>query len=294
MNSRSAAVASLLLAAASSLTAQPVATIGAGHINRLDLDRRLAIEHAYGGALTREAALVSLVNDAIEREIARSLGLLPDSTELLAFSRHADETSKAPEILAMVKRVFDKDSSTYLRLYLSPRLVNVKLHQFFLYDTALHAAQRRAIEYAYLLVAKGMSFTQAAEWSDLQYRIDTLRAGNGALPPELARYAEGDSLPRDPYRELVSKLEAGKLFGSIVDIDNDYRLLRLMSRDDSVQVIEVIAAAKGEFDEWFRSEGEKIPIDISDGKLRRSIIQTYPQLWWIESIRVEEKGRRKR
>ena len=74
------------------LIAQPVASVGSSVITPQHLTRRIDIERAYGGELKREAALVSLVNDAIEREVARGLGLLPDSSELLRFSQYADQS----------------------------------------------------------------------------------------------------------------------------------------------------------------------------------------------------------
>src|SRR5258707_1369323 len=78
------------------LVGQTLARIATSRITRRDLERRIATEKAYGGGIAREAAFVSLVSDALDREVARSLGLLPDAAELQQFSNRADQSSRAP------------------------------------------------------------------------------------------------------------------------------------------------------------------------------------------------------
>src|SRR5688572_2095425 len=84
------------------LTAQVVATVGAGSITRQQLELRIATERTYGARIEPSAALTALITEELERQVARSLGLIPDSSELQRFSEHADKTSKAPDILAAV------------------------------------------------------------------------------------------------------------------------------------------------------------------------------------------------
>jgi hypothetical protein len=274
------------------LVGQTLGSVGTSRITRRDIEHRIAIEKAYGGTLTSEAAFVSLVNDALDREVARTLGLLPDSAEMQRFSDHADRTSKAPEILAAVREIFATDTAAYRWMYLAPRLINIKLHAYFIRDTVLHAAERRSIQQAYALAAGGTSFADAAERTGLQHRIDSLRDHRGSLPPELARYA-ADTVLHDPYRDLVRGLVPGRLFGTIVETDGDYRVLRLVGRSDSVQVVEVIVAGKGDFDKWFRAQAMRLPISITDRKLHRRIVEKYPQLWWVERVHRRENRQRR-
>jgi hypothetical protein len=140
----------LLLSLASlHLSAQTVARVGDVTIERTHIERRIAVERAYGGTMATEAALVALVNDATEREVARSIGELPDDAELRRFSAHADATSKAPEILAAVKSVFGSDTAAYIRLFLAPRVVNARLQSWF---------ERTSVANRRTLVAIGPSF----------------------------------------------------------------------------------------------------------------------------------------
>jgi hypothetical protein len=263
------------------LAAQPLATIGSSTIDAQHLRRRIAIERAYGGELTREAALVSLVNDAIEREVARGLGLLPDSSELLRFSQYADQSSKAPEILAAVKDIFGVDSAGYRWQFLSPRIINIYLHQYFIRDTILHETARRSIERAYGLVASGMGVSEVVTRTGLRYQLDSVRDRRASLPPELAQYADSVDSQPDPYWDLVSGMKPGELFKTIIETDSDYRIVRLLHKDDSVRVVQVIAAEKGDFDTWFRSQAGTIGINIKDRELREEVVRNYPQLWWV-------------
>jgi hypothetical protein len=281
MNARLLIVLLFLAMTELPLVAQPVATVGSSAINAQHLTRRVAIEQAYGGELTREAALVSLINDAIEREVARGLGLLPDSSELLRFSQYVDQSSKAPEILAAVKNIFGADSAEYRWQFLSPRIVNINLHQYFIRDTVIHATARRSIERAYGFVASGMGMSEVIERTGLRYQLDSVRDRRASLPPELARYADSAESEPDPYWELVSGMKPGELFKTIIETDSDYRIVRLVHKDDSLRVVQVIAAEKGDFDTWFRSLAGTIGIDIKDRALREEVVRNYPQLWWV-------------
>jgi hypothetical protein len=271
------------------LAAQPIAIVGASAVTRHDIDRRIAIEQAYGGTLTREGGLASIVNDLIEREVVRSIGLLPDGAELQTFSDHADQTSKAPEILAAVKRIFGSDSAAYRDIYLAPRLINLKLHDYFNRDTLLQAAARHSVERAYGLAARGEPFAAAAVQTGLRYSIDSLRDRPRGLPAELMRYSGGDSTTHDPYMDLIARMAPGEFFKTIVETDDDYRVVRLLRRDDSLQVVESIVADKGDFDSWFRREASRVHIAIADRRTRSSLIRAYPRLWWVERLR---KGKR--
>jgi hypothetical protein len=263
------------------LGAQPVATVGSSAIDAQQLTRRIAIEHAYGGELTREAALVSLVNDAVEREVARGLGLFPDSSELVRFSQYVDQSTKAPEILAAVKNIFGPDSAGYRLQFLAPRIVNIDLHQYFVRDTVLHATARRSIERAYGLAASGMGVSEVVARTGLRSQLDSVRDHRASLPPELARYADSGSSQPDPYWELVSGMKPGELFKTIIETDSDYRIVRLLHKDDSLRVVQVIAAEKGDFDTWFRSQAGTIGVEIMDRGLREEVLRNYPQLWWV-------------
>ena len=62
-----------------------VAEVGGARIGDADVSYRVAVEKAYGNATATEAAaLVSLVNDTLEGEVARAVGVDATAEEIAA------------------------------------------------------------------------------------------------------------------------------------------------------------------------------------------------------------------
>ena len=117
-----------------------------------------AIDLAYGNdTLPVHTVTVSLVNDALEREVARSLNMLPTADEIVAFREHAFSTSRAPEILQRVRDHFGPDTNAFRRLYLEPRIVAGKLVALQRYDSTIQRPARDRIERAFALISAGNS-----------------------------------------------------------------------------------------------------------------------------------------
>ena len=108
-----------------------VAFVGKTAITEKEVSYKVRIEKAYGNkGATAEASLISLVNDAIEYEVAAFYGVTITRQEIDSFKRYVDEHTKALEILEKVKLVFGDDSSSYDRIYLAPKIMNWKLRDF--------------------------------------------------------------------------------------------------------------------------------------------------------------------
>jgi hypothetical protein len=261
-----------------------VAHVGKTNITSRDIDYRIEIGRAYGNeGMTSEAALVSLVNDAIEREAARMYGIAVTNEELDALSEHADRNTKAPEILEKVKSAFGEDKPSYRKIYLAPKIMNKKLRNFFSRDPGVHASKRVLIEKAYTLVILGKTFEEAAEESGLEHSEFDIGGKVAATPPELKRYFPGDERPKDPLVELLETLSPGEVYGNIVEDDHSYKVVRLKEKDGDVYSVEAITARKRPFEEWLRREADKINVQITDPELEKSITSEYPTLWWVKS-----------
>lgn len=261
-----------------------VAHVGETAITERDVGYRVNIAEAYGNeGMAPGTALVSLVNDAIEREVARANGVIVTSEELDSLSGHADRNTKAPEILARVKSAFGDDTSSYRRIYLSPRIINRKLRNFYSRDLEIHVSQRALIERAYGLVVAGKSFEDAASESGLEYSKFDIGGKAADTPPELKRYFPGDEGSKDPLAEVLETLSPGEVYKNIVEDDNSYKVLRLKEKNGDVYSVEAIIARKKPFDGWFGQEAEKLSIRITDPELKESIASEYPNLWWVKS-----------
>ena len=261
-----------------------VAVVGQTAIAVRDISYRLKTEQAYeNSGATEEVALISLINDAVEHEVASLNGVVVTLEEIEALRKYSDDNTKAPEILQKVKMAFGEDSASYQRLFLAPRIINRKLHQFYSRSPEIHQSERESIEKAYSLVSSGKPFLEAAKETGLQFK--TFEAGNqdaSFTPGELKTHApEGATPPTDPLIPLLEKLSPGEISRSIVEDDYTYKIIRFKEKKDKNYQVEAITVYKRPFDEWFIKEAEKIKIKIIDPDLRRSLEEKYPNLWWL-------------
>lgn len=275
-----------------------VAEVGGARISSADVSYRVAVEKAYGNATATEAAvLVSLVNDALEREVARAAGVDATAEEIAALGKHADETSKAPEILAKVKRVFGDDRAAYERLYLAPKVVNRKLRAWYGRDAGIHARERELIEKAYRLVSSGMPLEQAAEECGLDFCTFEVGGSGGPRPAELARhFPRSAGGAKGPLESILDSLPVGAVHDRIVEDDGSFRVVRLIQRNEGNKgsegnekngpqyKAEAIAARKRPFDEWFRERARKVEIRFLDAALANGVREKYPTLWWLKQV----------
>jgi len=120
----------LLLSLVGFVRADVVAQVGGAAITSEDVALRQATERAYGNLqVTTEAALVSLIQDALFEAVAREQGLAPSAEDVSALAAHAETESKSPQVLARVQAALGDEA--YDRLFLQPKVVNRKLHEFF-------------------------------------------------------------------------------------------------------------------------------------------------------------------
>ncbi|HEX7319904.1 MAG TPA: hypothetical protein VF399_06065 [bacterium] len=258
-------------------------------ITRADLAYKIAIEKAYGDtAFTEQAALVALINDAFETEVARMHGIAAAPEDLKALDQHASKTSKAPEILAKIKQIFGHDIRSYERIYLQPKIINYKLHAWFSRDVDIHKSERTRIERAHRLALTGMPFDAVARACKLAYSVDTFRVVRSQPPSILQEYPpSGDSQENDPMLKIFSGMKAGEIYHDIIEDDVEFKIIKLIHRIDSIYSYQRVAAKKMDFDKWYGGQGAKIPVQIMDQDLRKKVVESYPELWWVKTLEDE-------
>lgn len=260
-----------------------VARVGASTIARADIKYKIQLEQTYGSpVIADETALVSVMQDAIEREVARSVGADTSAAEITELSRFADENSKAPEILQRIKGVFGEDKAAYARLYLSPKIVNRKLRHYYNTSAQIHRTQRAHIEQAFQLVNAGKTFEEAAKSTGLATLRQALENKAVELPDEFKRYQpEYRTLPPAPLFAVLDKLAPGAINPDIIEDDSGYRVIRLIARDGAKYTIETIGVVKSPFEIWFNEQSQKLRITISDAVLKRAVKMNYPNVSWV-------------
>jgi len=263
----------LAMSAAIGEIAGTVAFVGKTAITEKDIFYKVQIEKAYGNTagITREVALISLVSDAIEHEEAANYGVTITRQEIDSFKRYVDEPTKAAEVLQNVKLIFGNDTSSYERIYLAPKIMNSKLHDFYSRSPEIHKKERGLIEKAYRLVAARRGFEEVAQEFGMEFSAFKIVAKETSFQP-------------DPLVPILETLFPGDIYRNIVEDDYKYRIVRLIERSGETYSIEAIGVNKQPFDEWFREEGAKIEIEIIDWDLRENIKTKYPGLWWMKKL----------
>jgi len=259
------------------------ATVGKTAITLRDISYIIKIEEAYGNArATATIALVSLVNEAIEREVAQKHGVFITQEEIISYRKYVDENTKAPEILRKVKLAFGEDESSYEQIYLAPKVLNRKLRYFYSRNHELLKSERKLIEKAHSLVVSGKTFQEAAERSGLRYSSFEIGDKEVTIPPALQKYiAQDEKTMLGPMVSILETLSIGDIYKNIVEDDYAYRVIRLKGRNGNKYSVEAIGVRKRPFDDWFKAQSAKIRIRILDNELQSEIVSKYPNVWWV-------------
>jgi hypothetical protein len=270
-----------------------LARVGDVPVSRVDVSYRKAIEKAYGNeAATDAGALVALVNDALEHEVGAMYGVAATPDELAALAKHADETSKAPEILATVKRTFGDDKPAYERLFLAPKIVGRKLRIWYSRNAEIHQRERTSIEKAYSLIHSGRSLEQAAQACGLNSSSRKYGETQGEVPVSLKHYFPQDGeLSQDPMLGIVETMSKGETYKNIVDDGHSYRVIKLVQRDGTRCELKAVAATKRPFGEWFQRQATQVSVNIVDAELEKKLSSEYPNVSWVKKSLNSENTR---
>ncbi len=260
-----------------------IATVGNIRITAHDLVYKIGVERAYGNTVfNREAALAALITEAIESEVARKVGQTASASDLQALNTHVDTTTKAPEILAHIKQVFGADRASYERLFLSPRIINSRLHTYFAHNLQLHTEERGHIEQALQLARAGKPLSVAAKECGLRYvpfgNTPSSETTPGAPAPSILMQPMSTE---DTLSRVVRSLRVGEVGSAIVENDVCYSVIRLLERRDQTFRGESIVAMKSPFDPWFQAKAHQVCVQITDLQLAHAITKKYPDIWWV-------------
>ena len=246
----------------------PVATVGDETIDSISLSYRVSTERAYGNSrISNTAALVSLVNEAIELRIAESLGLAPTETEISELANHAQQTTKAPAVLARVKAIFSNDQNSYSKLYIAPKVTNRKLRQHHSGSTDIHQDERAVAENALTLAISGSTFQEIADETTASYSsLELPVSSNSSL------------------KSIVSGLSVGSVHTEVIEAGSSFMIIRLVAKDSELFTVEALRVQKKSFDDWFRGVSQDTSVEILDQELKQAIMDEFSGIWWVETL----------
>jgi hypothetical protein len=79
--------------------------------------------------------------------------------------------------------------------------------------------------------------------------------------------------------ELLETMPVGELCPKILEDDQGFRVIRLVTKEDRRFVIEAVSVAKRPFGSWLAQQRAGFDIAIEDPELAAAIRIKYPGLW---------------
>jgi hypothetical protein len=263
-----------------------VATVGASKINDQIIRYRLSTEEAYGNTgLNKTSGLIMLINDALETEIAKKYNqhALPDEIE--QFKQHADATSKAPDILKKIKNVYEGDIASYDLWFISPKIVNRKIRDYFSANKEYNLAALNRIQPALKKVQEGEKMKEIAKSYNLNYAVDSIPVKPLDMTPALQNYPDARLPFENPMIKYIAKLKPKEMYPEVIEESYSFMIVRLINHNQNRYLIERLSVQKPDFDSWFKKEAEVIPILIYDPDLKNELRKSYSNLWWVPLIK---------
>lgn len=212
-----------------------------------------------GGITSRQYAFMRLLEAAIA-EHSMKAGKKPVITEegLEAEAARIDRETRAPEVIACIKKYFESAPQRYKLVYVRPVLVESKLREFLGSAGIVQAKPKRLAEQAFVRAKKGESLEALGREPGLAYSSATysleVSTQMPAMPGELMRYGiSSGPFEQDFIRKHLLDLKPGELKGGPVETDSDFRLLRLLSTDGTRYKFEWTFARKHSQEDWFGS-----------------------------------------
>jgi hypothetical protein len=263
-----------------------IAAIGSIKITEQTIQYRLGTESAYDNSnLNKSAALVMLINDALEMEVALRYNQQALDDEIEQFKQYADQTSRAPEILNKVKKTYGQDIKSYDQWFISPKIVNRKIRDYFSANKSINQNALNQINSAMKLLKSGKKMKDAAKSLHLTAVVDSIPKKPLDMTPALKNYPDAQLPFENPMLKYIKKLKSGEMYPEVIEESYSFLIIKLLNYNDDYYFIERISVPKPDFDTWFKKEAAKINITIIDTPIKSEIQHKYSNLWWIGTLK---------
>lgn len=297
----------------------PVLIVGGHDFSRRDIAlRQWQIRWKYGDVekeeRTRRAAYSQLVIGYVLAELLRREGHPISEVELSAELARIDESTKRPQQLEELKKLYGSDPGKYATIAILPDYAN-RRYFFEVFPELDHVQaplRKRAEQRLDALESRdGASLGAATEsGSDWRHRRSLfhpergfLRLPEGASLDEpgsefgrrldewKAREAGGESLALHQRleREVFSQLDPGTIFPQVIEFDRSFAIMRPLGWHDEeagVRIIESLSLPKiGPHEYLWRQAGD-IEVWVEDDSIRRALFEQKPKFKrfaWRES-----------
>lgn len=264
-------LAAALLALCRIPAAAQLAAVGRGAVTETDLADWQAAQACYGpGAIvSRKAGFLRLLEAAILDETLTRVALRPITREEYAVeTARIDAETRAPEILACIKKYFGGGAARYERVFVRPILAQRFIREHVKSDPKVQAAAYGLRDKISKEAADGVPFPAIRTAPEVKYASAAY-----SLEPGTAAPAAGEPWSRwSPFQtafieEHLSALKPGEAEPNPVEDELSIKFVRLLGVEGGSYYFETLTVPKISTEEYLK-RGPKIPCRINDRELR--------------------------
>lgn len=252
-----------------------IAKIGESEIKEKDILNYIKIKKCYGIDESKNKALIEIINNNLEQEVLyKEFGLKPKISDFKNEAERIDKSSKAPEIISCIKKSLN-DTENYFKLYISPLLINAKLHEKFSLSPSIHKEEINKINEYFNQIENGAKFEKFTEYR----RFNILKENDSTPVSQENKIYFNNNL----VENVIKNLKPDEIWPKIIEDDHSYQIIRLIKEDKTFYQIDGIIIPKKSSDPWFQNYVKNnIKILILDEKLSKEIKKDFPDLWWLK------------
>ncbi len=250
--------------------AAAVAVVGGGEVSEQDISDWQAAQGCYGeDAITsRKAGFMRMYEAAILDEVLTHSALRPVTREEYAKEvARIDAETRAPEILACIKKYFGESTARYERVFIRPILTQRYIHEFVKTDPKVQAKAyglRDAVlkDIAGKKEFKAIGLERGIAYSTAVYAIEEDTTAPAALDP----WKRWSPFEGAFITENLKDLGPGEVKPGPIEDPASIRLVRLISVTGKKYYFESLTVPKLSTEEYLKSVA-KLPVKINDKEL---------------------------
>lgn len=247
-----------------------IALVGAGEVRQQDILDWQAAQACYGeDALTsRKAAFMRMFEAAILEEALQKAARPITPGEYRKEAARIDAETRAPEILACIKKYFGADTGRYQRIFVRPILAQRFIREFVKFDPWVQEKAYGLREKISTAVVKGIPFKNLVSppdiaYSSAAYSLEADTAAQNAFAPH------GGWSPFEAafIEEHLKGLKPGEAGLKPIEDETSIKFVRLITLTGKKYYFESLTVRKLSTEEYLKII-PKLPCRINDKELR--------------------------
>jgi len=258
-----------LFLVAGRLEAAQVAAVGAGGITEQDLSDWQAAQSCYGedAIVSRKAGFMRLFEASILEELLARRARPLTKEDYKKETARIDEETRAPEILACIKKYFGGDNSRYRRVFVRPILTQRFIRELVKFDARVQAGAYGLRDAVLKDISKKRNFAEIGRSRGIVYSTAVYSLEEDAAAPAAEPWKRWSPYEASFIEENLKALKPGEVkFGPIED-ELTLRFVRLIDVAGKKYYFESLLLQKLSTEDFLKTV-KKVPCKINDGELR--------------------------